>query len=65
MEVKDGAKPPSARRLTPDEKQWHERWQGQVVVVESVDGALRELAHGLQRGQREEKRDDERAEGCS
>jgi hypothetical protein len=44
FEVKDGAKRPSARRLTPGEEQWHRRWRGQVVVVESVDDALHALA---------------------
>lgn len=40
MEIKDGNKPPSKRKLTPDEKQWHEEWRGQVVVVNSVNEAL-------------------------
>lgn len=40
FEIKDGAKPPSARKLTPDEKAWHAAWQGSVVVVETVDQAL-------------------------
>lgn len=41
MEVKDGSKPPSDRRLTPDEAAWHERWAGPVAVVETVEDALR------------------------
>ncbi len=39
MEIKDGNKPPSKRRLTPDEADWHESWQGYACVVESVDDA--------------------------
>lgn len=40
LEVKDGAKPASAQKLTPDEANWHARWRGQVAVVRSVDEAL-------------------------
>ena len=40
IEVKDGAKPPSAQRLTPPERYWHEAWTGQVAIVRSVDEAL-------------------------
>ena len=40
IEVKDGAKPPSARKLTPDEEDWHAKWRGQVAIVESVEQAL-------------------------
>jgi arginine repressor len=40
LEIKDGAKPPSRRKLTPDEQAWHAAWRGQVAVVESVDEAL-------------------------
>ena len=44
LECKDGSKPPSARRLTPDEETWHRQWRGSVVrVVESVDDALAAL----------------------
>lgn len=39
IEIKDGSKPPSKRQLTPDEQEWHEAWQGKVVVVETVDEA--------------------------
>jgi hypothetical protein len=41
VEVKDGAKPPSARQLTPDQERWHREWRGPVAVVTSVDEALR------------------------
>lgn len=40
LEVKDGAKPPSKRRLTPDQVEWHESWRGQVAVVHSVSEAF-------------------------
>ena len=33
IEIKDGEKPPSARKLTPDEQAWHDDWCGQVCVV--------------------------------
>lgn len=44
LEVKDGSKPPSARRLTPDEDRWHKAAHARGVtvhVVTSVDDALR------------------------
>jgi hypothetical protein len=65
MEVKDGAKPPSARRLTPDEQQWHEHWRGQVVVVESTDDALAELSFHLGQRKRGSERNDDRADDRS
>jgi len=41
IEVKDGSKPPSARKLTPDEAEFHDAWRGApVVVVETVDHAV-------------------------
>jgi hypothetical protein len=42
MEIKDGLKPPSARKLTePQERFWKE-WDGfPMAVVTDVDGALR------------------------
>lgn len=39
-EVKDGKKPPSARRLTPDQIEWHDGWRGYVQVIESVEKAV-------------------------
>ena len=41
VEVKDGSKSPSRRRLTDDEAEWHERWKGQVCTVETLDDVTR------------------------
>lgn len=44
MEVKDGAKPPSARALTPDQQKFHAAWTGgPLCIVKDVEGALRAL----------------------
>lgn len=43
LEVKDGKKAASARKLTPDERVWHTTWAGQKAVVESIDEALRAI----------------------
>lgn len=44
MEVKDGSKPLSARKLTPDQVEWHQSWRGQSVVVSSVEEAISVLS---------------------
>ena len=42
IEVKDGQKTPSQRRLTPDQVKWHEEWKCAFLgVVESPDEALK------------------------
>lgn len=44
MEIKDGQKPPSARRLTEQQLKWHGAWRGgPVAIVDGVDAALRAL----------------------
>lgn len=40
LEVKDGSKPPSARRLTPDEEAFHRQWGRHAIVVTSLEEAL-------------------------
>ena len=41
MEVKDGRKVPSARRLTPAEQKFFDEWRGGIVaIVNSVDEAI-------------------------
>ena len=39
VEVKDGSKPPSQRRLTPAEEKFHAEWRGTVHIVNDTDGA--------------------------
>jgi hypothetical protein len=44
IEVKDGAKPPSARQLTPAQLKWHAEWRGGTLcVVDNIEAALRVL----------------------
>lgn len=44
LEVKDGRKPPSERRLTEQQITWHGAWRGgPVAIVDGVDAALRAL----------------------
>ena len=40
IEVKDGSKPPSARKKTPAQQQWHDLWPGPLDVIETVDEAI-------------------------
>ena len=40
IEVKDGSKPKSAQKLTPDQIEWHRNWQGKTFIVNSVDHAI-------------------------
>lgn len=40
IEVKDGSKPPSERRLTPDQVKFHAAWKGRICVATSPDEAL-------------------------
>jgi Holliday junction resolvase len=40
MEIKDGNKPPSQRKLTPHQIIFHAEWKGQITVVNSIQEAL-------------------------
>jgi hypothetical protein len=40
LEIKDGAKPPSARKLTADQERFHATWKGFIHVVTTADEAL-------------------------
>lgn len=40
VEVKDGAKVPSARQLTADQCKWHAEWRGHAMVIESAEQAV-------------------------
>lgn len=41
IEIKDGRKPPSARKLTPAEAEFIRDWGAHVAVVTSAEEALR------------------------
>lgn len=41
MEIKNPLMPPSKRRLTDAELEWHAAWNGQVTVITSLEDALR------------------------
>ena len=41
LEIKDGSKPPSERKVKVHQKRFHEDWFPCCKVVESVDDALR------------------------
>ena len=41
LEVKDGKKPPSARKLTPAEQKFFDEWRGgSLAIVNTVDEAI-------------------------
>jgi len=40
VEVKDGKKIPSKRRLNPAQIDWHEMWKGQKIIITSLDEAI-------------------------
>lgn len=40
VEIKDGGKPPSRRKLTPDEEKWHATWAGQKCIVKTEQEAI-------------------------
>ena len=40
VELKDGNKPKSQQKLTPDEEKWHRNWNGQVATCSSIDEIL-------------------------
>ena len=40
IEVKNGNKSPSRRRLTVAESEWQYNWHGQVAIISTVDDAI-------------------------
>jgi hypothetical protein len=41
MEIKDGNKPPSARKLTSHQVKFHAEWKGWIYTVTNVEEALK------------------------
>ena len=55
LEVKDCNKPPSARKLTKDQEEWHAAWRGVVFTVKSTEEALQAMGiWPIERGYRKE-----------
>lgn len=49
IEIKDGAKPPSKRKLTPDEERWHSEWLGTVSVANDINEAIEIVRSNLEK----------------
>jgi hypothetical protein len=43
IELKDGSKAPSVRRLTQDERTFHDQWFGSIFVCDSLEAILKVL----------------------
>lgn len=43
VEIKDPSKPPSQRKLTPDEQKFFDEWTGQIAVIETIEDVLKLL----------------------
>jgi len=41
IELKDGAKSPSQRKLTPDEVKFHAQWRGQIAVCKDINEIIK------------------------
>ena len=48
VEIKDGEKDPSARKLTKDEEEFWSSWKGEIHKIETEDEAI-ELVNRLRR----------------
>lgn len=48
VEVKDGKKPPSSRKLSEGEKKFMESWQGEYALIETLDDINKLKAKELQ-----------------
>ena len=44
VEIKDGRKPPSARKLTPAQEEFRDSWTGGLRLVDSIDSVLETVA---------------------
>jgi Holliday junction resolvase len=50
VEIKDGKKVPSKRKLTPDEVKFHDEWQGWIEIVYSTEDVIN-LVNKIRSGQ--------------
>lgn len=47
IEIKNGSKHLSQKKLTKDEAEWHQKWRGQVCIIESIDCAIEFIEHTI------------------
>ena len=40
VEIKDGSKPPSKSKLNELQEKWFREWNGQAIVIKSIDEAI-------------------------
>jgi len=40
IEIKDGSKPPSQRKLTSGESKFKDEWQGEYMIIETIEDVL-------------------------
>ncbi len=45
FELKDGNKPPSQQKLTPDQVKFHDEWCGQIKIIRSIDEAIQAIGN--------------------
>ena len=43
FEIKDGKKVKSQKQLTPDEKEFHSRWNGHIEIAESFEDIMKKI----------------------
>jgi Holliday junction resolvase len=41
VEIKDGDKVKSKKQLTADEKEFHQMWLGEIVIIESIEEVIK------------------------
>lgn len=54
MEIKDGSRPPSERRLTDDEQKFFSKWKGAAVVVNDLQEAIDAINETIKKNEKKQ-----------